>query len=129
MIKEESTINNLQHYIVEDQYTINHHGFSLATYVSISDILGNVCLYITKESIADIVLHPTYKKVDRLHSLGTERFFLIRDTISEVEDFVDRNNLRNKPDYFGVKPTVYMDDNFEKVYRSLLAQYKEDHKG
>lgn len=95
----------------------------------ISYMLGNVCLYITEESIADIVLHPTYEKVDHLHSLGTERFFLIRDTISEVEDFVDRNNLRNKPDYFGVKPTVYMDDNFEKVYRSLLAQYKEDHKG
>lgn len=127
MTKEEKFVNGSKHYIVEDQYTVNHHGFTLTTYISIADIFGNVCLYITDESIVDFVINPTYMKADKLYSLGEKRFCLIRDTISDIEDFVEKHTLRNKPDYFDVNPTLYMDDSFEKVYHLLLTKYKEDH--
>ncbi len=127
MIKEEKFVNGSKHYIIEDQYTVNHHVLLLPTYISISDMYGKVCLYITGDSIVDAVITPTAMKLDRLHSLGMKRFCLIRNTISEIEDFVEKNTLRNKPYYFDVNPTAYMDDNFEKAYHSLLEKYKEDH--
>ncbi len=127
MIKEEKFVNGSKHYIVEDMYTVNHHGLKLTKYISIADIFNNVCLYITDESIVDLVINPTVMKADKLHSLGMKRLCLIRDTISDIEDFVDENTMRSKPDYFDVSPTAYMDNNFEKTYRSLLAKYKEDH--